>query len=72
MLGNHEDVKIYHQGDEELVKRFEDAGVKILRNEETSYSLYDNTVSVIGIEGKPEDFASYERVYGGAGSRGSI
>ncbi len=59
VLGNHEDVKIYHQGDEELVKRFEDAGVKILRNEETSYSLYDNTVSVIGIEGKPEDFASY-------------
>ena len=38
VLGNHEDVKIYHQGDEELVKRFEDAGVKILRNEETSYS----------------------------------
>ena len=59
VLGNHEDVKIYHQGDEELLKRFEDAGVKILRNEETSYSLYDNTVSVIGIEGKPEDFASY-------------
>ena len=59
VLGNHEDVKIYHQGDEKLVKRFEDAGVKILRNEETSYSLYDNTVSVIGIEGKPEDFASY-------------
>lgn len=59
VLGNHEDVKIYHQGDEELVKRFEDAGVKILRNEEASYSLYDNTVSVIGIEGKPEDFASY-------------
>ncbi len=59
VLGNHEDVKIYHQGDEELVKRFEDAGVKILRNEETSYCLYDNTVSVIGIEGKPEDFASY-------------
>ena len=59
VLGNHEDVKIYHQGDEELVKRFEDAGVKILRNEEASYCLYDNTVSVIGIEGKPEDFASY-------------
>ena len=33
--------------------------MKILRNEEASYSLYDNTVSVIGIEGKPEDFASY-------------
>ena len=59
VLGNHEDVKIYHQGDKELVKRFEDAGVTILRNEETSYSLYGNTVSVIGIEGKPEDFASY-------------
>ena len=59
VLGNHEDVKIYHQGDKELVKRFEEAGVKILRNEETSYSLYDNTVSVIGIEGKSEDFASY-------------
>lgn len=59
VLGNHEDVKIFIQYDKELVQRFMDAGVQILRNEEARFDLYGNTISVLGVEGNPKDFASY-------------
>lgn len=59
VLGNHEDVMIYQQGDNALVDRFAETGVRILRNEEQTYSLYGNTISILGIEGNPDAFGSY-------------
>ena len=59
VLGNHEDVKVYLQGDSELVSRFEETGVQILRNSEGRYTLYGNTISILGIEGQPQDFDKY-------------
>lgn len=59
VLGNHEDVEIFIKNDEELVSRFEKAGVTFLRNTEEKVMLYGNTVSLVGIEGKPEDFENY-------------
>ena len=59
VLGNHEDVKIFIQKDEELVNRFEQAGVKLLRNSAEQITLYNSTISIAGVEGKPEDFANY-------------
>ena len=59
VLGNHEDVEIFIKNDEELVSRFEKAGVTFLRNTEDKVMLYGNTVSLVGLEGKPEDFENY-------------
>lgn len=59
VLGNHEDVEIYHLGDKELPQRFIDAGVNLLRNEEAVYTIGGNTISILGVEGDPEDFDRY-------------
>ena len=59
VLGNHEDVMVYLQNDQELVSRFEAAGVRLLRNEEAVYDLYGNAVSILGVEGQPQDFDKY-------------
>lgn len=59
VLGNHEDVMIYQQGDKELAQRFTDAGVRVLRNEEASYEVYGNKISILGVEGNAETFANY-------------
>ena len=59
VLGNHEDELYFLDGDKDLVDRFMETGVTILRNEEATYTLYDNTISILGVEGNPRDFASY-------------
>lgn len=59
VLGNHEDVMIFLQGDKELVSRFEATGIHLLRNEEGICDLYGNTISILGVEGQPQDFDKY-------------
>lgn len=59
VLGNHEDVKIFMGNDTELVKRFSDAGVHILRNSTEEIVINDNVVRLIGIEGNSGNFEKY-------------
>lgn len=59
VLGNHEDTMVYLQNDQELVSKFEETGIHLLRNEEGRYDLYGNTISILGIEGQPQDFDKY-------------
>ena len=35
------------------------AGVTILRNEEARYTVHDNVISILGVEGSPKDFYNY-------------
>lgn len=59
VLGNHEDELYFLDGDKELVDRFTEAGVTILRNQEATYTIHDNVISILGVEGAPKDFANY-------------
>jgi len=59
VLGNHEDELYFLDNDRDLVQRFTDAGVTVLRNEEAVYDLYGNSVSILGVEGQPQDFDKY-------------
>lgn len=59
VLGNHEDVKIYLQKDKGLVERFQDAGVKILVNGIETLTLYNNVISLAGLDGDPNSFEKY-------------
>ena len=59
VLGNHEDELYFLDGDRELVEKFTAAGVTILRNEEARYTVHDNVISILGVEGSPKDFYNY-------------
>ena len=59
VLGNHEDVKIYLQKDSELLGAFEAAGVHLLINDTAQVKIGENTVTLIGLDGKPADFERY-------------
>lgn len=59
MLGNHEDELYFLDGDQALVEKFTAAGVTILRNQEARYTVRDNVISILGVEGSPEDFYNY-------------
>ena len=59
VLGNHEDELYFLDGDRDLPDRFIEAGVQLLRNEEAVYTIKNNTISILGVEGAPKDFGSY-------------
>lgn len=59
VLGNHEDVKIYIQDDRELMKKFTDAGVKLLINEIETTDIKGNEITLVGVDGNPDDFEKY-------------
>lgn len=59
VLGNHEDVKIYLQKDTALLDSFEAAGVHWLINSTEQIKVGGNTVTLIGVDGKPADFERY-------------
>ena len=59
VLGNHEDELYFLDNDRELVDRFTAAGVTILRNQEARYTIHDNVISILGVEGSPADFYNY-------------
>lgn len=59
VLGNHEDEMYFLDNDKDLVQRFTDAGVTLLRNEEATYTIHDNVISILGVEGAPESFRQY-------------
>jgi len=53
VLGNHEDELYFLNGDQALVEKFTAAGVTILRNQEARYTVRDNVISILGVEGSP-------------------
>ena len=57
VLGNHECERIYYKGDQDLVSRFEETGVHMLRNESQIVKIGDNSVQLIGIEGTEDGFS---------------
>ena len=59
VLGNHEDELYFLDGDQALVEKFTAAGVTILRNQEARYTIHDNVISILGVEGQPKDFYNY-------------
>ena len=59
VLGNHEDELYFLDGDQALVEKFTAAGVTVLRNQEARYTIHDNVISILGVEGSPADFSNY-------------
>ena len=59
VLGNHEDELYFLDNDRELVEKFTAAGVTVLRNQEARYTVHDNVISILGVEGSPADFSNY-------------
>ncbi len=59
VLGNHESERIYYGGDKGLVKAFEGAGLRLLRNAKEDIRIGDDTVQLIGVEGTSYGFEEY-------------
>ena len=59
VLGNHESERIYYQGDRELTVRFENAGLKLLRNASEEIRIGNDAVQLIGVEGTTHGFEEY-------------
>lgn len=59
VLGNHESELFYLGEDWDLLPRFADTGVTILRNQEATYTIHGNVISILGVEGQPQDFGRY-------------
>ena len=59
VLGNHESERIYYRDDRELPAKFEEAGLKILRNAREDIRIGHDTIRLIGVEGTTHGFEEY-------------
>lgn len=59
VIGNHESIRIYHHNDVTLPKRFADAGVRLLRNEEEIITVKNQKIKLVGVEGSSANFDKY-------------
>ncbi len=59
VLGNHESERIYYRDDRELPAKFENAGMKILRNASENVRIGNDTIRLIGVEGTTHGFEAY-------------
>ena len=59
VLGNHESERIYFKDDADLPRKFEDAGLKLLRYACEDIRIGDDTVRLIGVEGTAHAFEKY-------------
>lgn len=59
VLGNHESERIYYGGDGALPGKFENAGLKLLRNARENIRVGEDTVQLIGVEGTAYGFEEY-------------
>lgn len=57
--GNHEDVKMYIQGDEKLRTAFESTGVRFLTNELESLQIGESDIVICGLDGTSANFEKY-------------
>ena len=59
VLGNHESERIYYRDDRSLPEKFENAGLKLLRNAREDVRIGEDTVQLIGVEGTAYGFEEY-------------
>ena len=59
ILGNHESERIYYWDDKALTDKFENAGLKLLRNAQDEVRIGKDTVQLIGVEGTSYGFEEY-------------
>ena len=59
ILGNHESERIYYRNDKELPEKFENAGLKLLRNTLEEVKVGSDVIQLIGVEGTPHGFETY-------------
>ena len=59
VLGNHESERIYYGDDRALPKRFESAGLRLLRNAKEEIQIGKDTIQLIGVEGTSYGFEEY-------------
>ena len=59
VLGNHESERIYYEGDKDLPRAFEDAGLTLLRNAVQEVQIGQDTLQLIGVEGTSYGFEEY-------------
>ena len=59
VLGNHESERIYYGSDGTLPEKFENAGLKLLRNSLEQIRVGEDTVQLIGVEGTAYGFEEY-------------
>ncbi len=59
VLGNHESERIYSLGDRQLPERFEQAGLRLLRNAQEMISVGADKIQLIGLEGTVYGFDEY-------------
>ena len=59
VLGNHESERIYYGNDKDLPEKFENAGLKLLRNSLEKIRIGNDTIQLIGVEGTAYGFEEY-------------
>ncbi len=59
ILGNHESERIYYGDDRGLPEKFENAGLRLLRNAREEIQIGKDTVQLIGVEGTAYGFEEY-------------
>ena len=59
VLGNHESERIYYGNDKALPEKFENAGLKLLRNSREVVQIGADSVQLIGVEGTAYGFEEY-------------
>ncbi|MBQ3371758.1 MAG: metallophosphoesterase [Oscillospiraceae bacterium] len=59
VLGNHESERIYYGNDKDLPEKFENAGLKLLRNSLKKIRIGKDTIQLIGVEGTAYGFEEY-------------
>ena len=59
VLGNHETERIYYLDDKSLPTKFEEAGMKVLRNSQETIRIGADTIQLIGAEGTSYGFEEY-------------
>ena len=59
VLGNYESERIYYRDDRELPAKFENAGLKLLRNATEEIRIGDDVIQLIGVEGSSYGFEAY-------------
>ncbi len=59
VLGNHESERIYYQNDRDLPEKFEQAGLKLLRNADEEIRIGQDTIQLFGVEGTAYGFEQY-------------
>ena len=59
VLGNHESERIYYYDDKDLPKKFENAGLRLLRNQQETIRIGASAIQLIGVEGTSYGFEEY-------------